>query len=94
MSFALQEVVHSLEAPVKSVRYQYCGVVRDVSDFRRIQASFMLDFATDIIVARYHEDGKNRRIENITNIFRLLTEAKRKGNRGKAGKRIFIYRQR
>jgi hypothetical protein len=54
----------------------------------------MLDFAEDIIVARYHPEGKNRRIEKITDIFRLLSEAKRKGGRGDAGKRIFIYRER
>ncbi len=93
MSLALQHVDSRLEASVKST-YQYCGVVRDVSDFRRIQASFMLDFATDVIVARYHHDGKNRRIENITHIFRLLTEAKRKSGGSKEGKRIFIYRER
>jgi hypothetical protein len=74
-------------------QYQYCGIVKEPSDLRGIKAAFMLDFATDIIVARYHPEGKNRRIHKITDLFPLLTEAKRKGARGDEGKRVFIYRQ-
>lgn len=94
MSGALQLYGVQEDIRMTQLHYQYCGVVREVADFRRIKAMFMLDFVTDVIVARYHPEGKNRRIQKITDIFHLLTEAKRKGERGDAGKRIFIYRQR
>lgn len=88
-----QESEYQQENGMKRTRYISCGVVKDIPDFRKIMASRHINLAAGEIVARYRPGGRSRPIRKITDLFPLLTEAKRKSRKKANGKKLFIYRR-